>query len=335
MSLPFGDFDNHWMVHHDLYDAYSRAVSDWERLYPNKSTPTISNGFRNYQTQVGYRKKYLAGKMGLAAEPGKSDHQYGMAIDVRGNNWKSSDYKNFHNLVSQYTKTDAWLSNDTGHISLDRPKSILGHPYYEALIDKYARQYGIDSSILRGMIATESGGNIRAVSPKGDSFGLMQLKEGTFREQMEPGDVFDEWGKYDPETNIRLGAKYFGQMVKRAGGNVDKALVAYNRGWTGMENSGIGNYAGDDYSKKVHARSSGYTGNYAQSSRPELSLQNKLQTGQDLIRNLYVMRQTNKEMEQRVNDNEDSDMIDFREFLSDWGKKMFDKMEYFMKAGTI
>ena len=72
--------------------------------------------------------------------------------------------------------------------------------YDKALVDKASAETGVPADLLERVIAAESSGNPRAVSPKGAE-GLMQL---------EPAAASDEGvsDRFDPGQNIMGGAKY-------------------------------------------------------------------------------------------------------------------------------
>ena len=92
----------------------------------------------------------------------------------------------------------------------------------ERVIEKYARQYGVDADLVWAVIRQESGFNPPAVSPKG-AMGLMQLMPGTAA-QMGVSDAFDV------EQNIAGGIKYLERCLSRFNQDVSLALAAYNAG---------------------------------------------------------------------------------------------------------
>jgi hypothetical protein len=102
-----------------------------------------------------------------------------------------------------------------------------GEVRYAPLIQKAARTYGLDESLLRAVVRVESGFNAHAVSPAGAQ-GLMQLMPGTARDL----GVTDP---FDPEQNIMAGAKYLRQLLDRYRGERDLALAAYNWGMGNVE----------------------------------------------------------------------------------------------------
>ena len=90
------------------------------------------------------------------------------------------------------------------------------------VIEKYARQYGVDQDLVWAVIRQESGFNPRAVSPKG-AMGLMQLMPGTAA-MLGVSDAFDV------EQNIAGGIKYLERCLNQFNQDVPLALAAYNAG---------------------------------------------------------------------------------------------------------
>lgn len=83
-------------------------------------------------------------------------------------------------------------------------------PYFT----KYAKEYGIPEhvNILMAMAMQESGGRYADVMQSSESLGL-------------PRNSIT-----DPEESIKQGVKYFAQVLKNAGGDVELALQSYNFG---------------------------------------------------------------------------------------------------------
>lgn len=90
------------------------------------------------------------------------------------------------------------------------------------LINKYARQHGVDARLVWAVMRHESNFNPHAVSPKG-AMGLMQLIPSTAA-LMGVADPFD------PEDNISGGVRYLKQCLARFQNNIIWALAAYNAG---------------------------------------------------------------------------------------------------------
>lgn len=93
---------------------------------------------------------------------------------------------------------------------------------YDAIIEKYAGDYRLNPNLIRSIIATESGFNPKAVSPKG-ARGLMQLMPAT-AERLGVGNSFD------PEENIKGGVKHFRSLMDSFDNDLALSLAAYNAG---------------------------------------------------------------------------------------------------------
>ena len=121
-------------------------------------------------------------------------------------------------------------------------------PNYKAvspLLREASTTHGIDYSLLKALIATESGFNTFAVSPKG-AVGLMQLIPPTAeRYGVTAGKgATIEKKLTDPKTNIKAGARYLAYLINLFPGRLELALAAYNAGEGAVQRAGnkIPNY---------------------------------------------------------------------------------------------
>lgn len=132
------------------------------------------------------------------------------------------------------------------------PPKLLAYfdvsPNYKAvkhLLREASATHGIDYELLQALIATESGFNTQAVSPKG-AVGLMQLipptaerygvrasKDSTIHKKLT-----------DPKTNIRAGSSYLSDLIAMFPGQLELAIAAYNAGEGAVQRAGnkIPNY---------------------------------------------------------------------------------------------
>ena len=85
-----------------------------------------------------------------------------------------------------------------------------------------ARRHGLDPDLVMAVVSVESGFRPQAVSPKGAQ-GLMQLMPKT-ASSLGVADAFD------PAQNLDGGARYLGQLLTLYGGDLARALAAYNAG---------------------------------------------------------------------------------------------------------
>jgi len=93
---------------------------------------------------------------------------------------------------------------------------------YAAQITTAARANGLDPALLAGLIKQESGFNPNAGSGAG-ARGLTQLMPAT-------AAALGVTNVLDPQQSIEGGAKYLKRQLDAFGGDVTKALAAYNAG---------------------------------------------------------------------------------------------------------
>ncbi|MFH0994507.1 MAG: lytic transglycosylase domain-containing protein [Pseudomonadota bacterium] len=92
----------------------------------------------------------------------------------------------------------------------------------EKAIQDAAAQYQISPKLIKGVVKAESNYDANAVSPAGAQ-GLMQLMPGTARD-------LGVTNPFDIKQNIDGGVRYLKKMMDMFGGNIRKALSAYNAG---------------------------------------------------------------------------------------------------------
>jgi soluble lytic murein transglycosylase-like protein len=93
---------------------------------------------------------------------------------------------------------------------------------YASEISTAATKNGVDPALLAGLVKQESGFNSNAGSGAG-ARGLTQLMPGT-------ASGLGVTNILDPAQNLNAGAKYLKQQLDAFGGDVTKALAAYNAG---------------------------------------------------------------------------------------------------------
>lgn len=94
--------------------------------------------------------------------------------------------------------------------------------YLQKAIEEAARQYRIDPNLLAAMAFKESAFDPYAVSRRGAQ-GILQLMPRT-AQRLGVRDAFD------PQENVRGGARYLRYLLDRFDGNVELALAGYNLG---------------------------------------------------------------------------------------------------------
>lgn len=114
------------------------------------------------------------------------------------------------------------IGQTSGSLSSDQSKKNIDY-----IIDQAAEIHQVDPLLIRAVIHAESGFRTDATSPKGAA-GLMQLMPKTAKE-------LGVENSYDPYENVMAGTRYLRTLIDRYGGNIDKALSAYNWGMGNME----------------------------------------------------------------------------------------------------
>lgn len=102
-----------------------------------------------------------------------------------------------------------------------------------------SEQQAVDYELLQALIATESGFDAQAVSPKG-AVGLMQLMPATASRFGVRADAKRslEQKLADPAVNVSVGTRYLRYLLDLFPGRMDLALAAYNAGEGAVQRAG-------------------------------------------------------------------------------------------------
>jgi len=135
---------------------------------------------------------------------------YGVLLSRAGDN-----LGNFRLLSSLFKESPEWMTKS----SLQ-----LFYPFKE-IAQSIPPELELDPLLILSLIRQESAFNERATSAVG-ARGLMQVMPTTARlvEKGSPGLL------YEAEHNVRIGSKYFKQLLERYEGDVELSLAAYNAG---------------------------------------------------------------------------------------------------------
>jgi soluble lytic murein transglycosylase-like protein len=205
----------------------------------------------------------LIGLLGLYAAPARADiwgyvdekgvpHFSATQLDERYELFLRDQTEPEPYQVQPFTRPPAVASaTPEPETSLAPPRMLVYFeelPSYKSvqhLLREASTKHGIDYALLQALIATESGFDSRAVSPKG-AVGLMQLIPPTAeRYGVKAGkDASIEKKLTDPRVNIRAGASYLSDLIKMFPGQIELALAAYNAGEGAVQRAGnkIPNY---------------------------------------------------------------------------------------------
>jgi Transglycosylase SLT domain len=102
------------------------------------------------------------------------------------------------------------------------------HGAFDGLVSRHAQANGLPESLVHRVIVRESRYNPRAVSR--GNFGIMQIRLGTARAMGYSGSAA---GLLDADTNMTYAVKYLAGAYRAAGGNPDRAVAYYARGYYG------------------------------------------------------------------------------------------------------
>jgi soluble lytic murein transglycosylase-like protein len=121
---------------------------------------------------------------------------------------RTSGQSNFREVLKQQEEKNA--SEESNKVT------------YGDIIKAASDRYKIPEELIKAVIKQESNFKEDAVSNKG-AIGLMQLMPNT-------SDILGVEDPFDAEQNIFGGARYLRQLIDLYGGNLNKALAAYNAG---------------------------------------------------------------------------------------------------------
>ena len=156
-----------------------------------------------------------------SAEAAPVDLHHGFRIDV------STD----RTITAQLDSARGEL--DLTRAQLDRANHIISFSTQYAIpaalsgsIIDVARAEGIDPELAFRLVKLESDFNVRATSPVG-AVGLTQVMPSTARFYQK--DITAQ-RLYEPSVNLRVGFRYLRELVRENHGDMNTALLVYNRG---------------------------------------------------------------------------------------------------------
>lgn len=135
----------------------------------------------------------------------------------------SRAYKGYPHLRSKQSASPRGRAVSTGINSANRQR-------FRSRLTQIARAHRLAPELLDAVIVVESGYEPSAVSPKG-AIGLMQLMP-------ETAVRFEIANPFDPDENMRGGARYLRWLMDRFDGELKLVLAAYNAGEGAVERSG-------------------------------------------------------------------------------------------------
>ena len=122
---------------------------------------------------------------------------------------------------------EAKEAKGTSYIPKNKDSVSTGDSDTNTILAAMAKRYQVDPRLAAAVAQVESNGRKEAVSSAG-AIGVMQLMPGTAQSLgVDP---------YDKQQNIEGGVKYLRQLLDTFGGDVAKAVAAYNAGPQAVKN---------------------------------------------------------------------------------------------------
>lgn len=146
-----------------------------------------------------------------------------LEVGVDGYGWVAGGPAADHRGLPAAPGEEAGMLADGGAHpgSLTQVALAAGPERWSGRVAELAAKYDISPALLEAVVWQESRWNTAAVSPVG-ARGLAQLMPGTARAMgVDPND---------PHANLEGGARYLRMQLDAFGGDVEKALAAYNAG---------------------------------------------------------------------------------------------------------
>lgn len=125
--------------------------------------------------------------------------------------------------IMQFKLLDSVFREDHNHISTRTLKMFFPLKQFSVV---WEHREKVDPYLVAALIRQESGFNANARSRVG-ARGLMQLMPGTARLL---GNRKGTNSLFDPEVNVKLGVRYFKNLLDRFDGDAELALAGYNAG---------------------------------------------------------------------------------------------------------
>ena len=200
-------------------EQYKQAIADYDNQLKGINDEitahlAVMDTLPNDEARAAYRLSVIApleqDKARITAERNEAQERY---RNILGFGAGAGTAQNSNNLgdLSYWGETSNGIGKDNN-----------GKPFdYSTLINKYAKQFGIDPDFAAAVMQWESGGNPNALSPQG-AVGLFQLMPKTAKTLgVNPHNI---------EENIKGGIMYLAQLRDKYNGNHELILRGYNAG---------------------------------------------------------------------------------------------------------
>jgi len=123
-----------------------------------------------------------------------------------------------------------FIDSCVNSIKIDRLQERVANLEHKLPEIKYAPLesfFAIEPDLAKSIIQVESSGNPEAYNPNSKAVGLMQLRPVIYNKLC--GLTKKE--AFDPQNNVACGTLFIKHLLRKYGGNLEKALLFYNNGY--------------------------------------------------------------------------------------------------------
>ncbi|MBI4389728.1 MAG: transglycosylase SLT domain-containing protein, partial [Nitrospinae bacterium] len=155
--------------------------------------------------------------------------------NLSGSLWLADQYHRAEAYSESFRILDLYRNFKTKKNQKELPVRFWKSLYplvYPEVIQMSSRNHKIDPFLVKGLIQQESMFEARSLSRAG-ARGLMQLMPETGKRIALSHEGEKEFAAdflYNPETNVKLGVKYLGELAARFGDDPVNILICYNAG---------------------------------------------------------------------------------------------------------
>jgi hypothetical protein len=217
---------------------YERALTIYCSTAREGSAEGAFGAARMYLNGVGMQRDIVNGIAWLRMAAGSGSSEAARLLNLVGSG----------NLSSTPHCRATFVAVAKSEFSKGRNARIAAPEQVAKLATQAASEFELDPNLVLAVIATESGFQSNAVSPK-NAKGLMQLTDGTARR-------FGVKDPFEPKDNVRGGVRYLRWLLQYFNGDVVLALAGYNAGEEAVvRHGGVPPYAETrEYIEKIKRR---------------------------------------------------------------------------------
>ena len=129
------------------------------------------------------------------------------------------------NLYNVFYASPGSVAGQEKEIKHTEAKAVKVEEVKEVSIyERYGKQYGISSKLLKAVAKVESGEQPNMVGDDGESIGLFQIQPKWHSQRLKEGESL-----LDPEVNTRIACEILTELMDKYG-TLDEVLTAYNCG---------------------------------------------------------------------------------------------------------